>query len=264
MFVMMNLVEVNTYSEVLQQHVSFSVLLPQADGDVQRNINRLWPTLYLFHGLYDDHTAWLRWTNLEMKAWDFPAAIVMPAAMRGFCTDMKYGPKHFTFLAEELPEICESMFHLSSAREDRFAAGLSMGGYGAFKLGLLYPERFAAVASLSGALDSVCVTKPIDEFIKAVPDFRLIFGEPDKAIGGPDDLFHDAEMLIAKGTPKPKFFQWCGYSDSLYAENKIFAEKYGKALQIDYRESEGSHDWKCWDEHIREVLDWLPIQNRKL
>ena len=29
-----------------------------------------------------------------------------------------------------------------------------MGGYGAFKLGLTFPERFAAAASLSGALDA--------------------------------------------------------------------------------------------------------------
>lgn len=45
------------------------------------------------------------------------------------------------------------MFSLSSQREDIFAAGLSMGGYGAFKLALAYPEQNAAAASLSSAVD---------------------------------------------------------------------------------------------------------------
>ena len=36
---------------------------------------------------------------------------------------------------------------------ERFAAGLSMGGYGAFKCALNKPEKYAAAASLSGVLD---------------------------------------------------------------------------------------------------------------
>ena len=80
----------------------------------------------------------------------------MPTTLRGFYTDMKYGPAYFTFISQELPELCEQFFRLSPLREDRFAAGLSMGGYGAIKLGLLCQRgRFSAVASLSGALDVV-------------------------------------------------------------------------------------------------------------
>ena len=66
---------------------------------------------------------------------------------------MEYGKKYWTFVSDELPQIARSFFHLSDKREDNFVAGLSMGGYGAFKLALNHPDRFAAAASLSGALD---------------------------------------------------------------------------------------------------------------
>ena len=46
-------------------------------------------------------------------------------------------------------------FPVSRMRRDTFVAGLSMGGYGAFKLAMRHPERYAAAASLSGALDMV-------------------------------------------------------------------------------------------------------------
>ena len=44
-------------------------------------------------------------------------------------------------------------FPVSSRREDTYIAGLSMGGYGAFKAAMTYPQRYAAFGSFSGALD---------------------------------------------------------------------------------------------------------------
>src|SRR4030095_14992572 len=82
-------------------------------------------------------------------------AVVIPAVARSFYQDMASGPKYWTFLSEELPAMMRQFFPLSAAREDTFAAGLSMGGYGALRLGLAKPEKFAASASLSGALDYV-------------------------------------------------------------------------------------------------------------
>ena len=52
-----------------------------------------------------------------------------------------------------LAMLARSFFPLSEKREENFVAGLSMGGYGAIKLGLRKSEAFAAAASLSGALD---------------------------------------------------------------------------------------------------------------
>jgi S-formylglutathione hydrolase FrmB len=57
-------------------------------------------------------------------------------------------------VSEELPRLVAAMFPLSDRRGETFVAGLSMGGYGALKLALRQPGRFAAAASLSGATDA--------------------------------------------------------------------------------------------------------------
>ena len=80
-------------------------------------------------------------------------AVIMPAVQNSFYTDMVHGGKFLTFLTEELPAMLHDLFPLSTERADTFVAGLSMGGYGAFKLALTRPDLYAAAASLSGALD---------------------------------------------------------------------------------------------------------------
>lgn len=77
----------------------------------------------------------------------------MPAVHLSFYNDMAHGGKYGQFISEEVPTLVRDLFPLSAARKDNFVAGLSMGGYGAFKMALAHPEQFAAAASLSGALD---------------------------------------------------------------------------------------------------------------
>ena len=122
------------------------------------------PVLYLLHGLSDDDTIWLRRTSIERYAAPLGLAVVMPQVARSFYTDEAHGNRYWTFLSEELPQLARSFFHLSDRREDTFVAGLSMGGYGALKWALHRPGRFAAAASLSGALDLVAVSQ--DEWRK--------------------------------------------------------------------------------------------------
>lgn len=260
----MALLHVNCFSKVLRQHISLDVLLPmEYEGDSFPPEHR-WPTLYLLHGLSDDHTVWQRWSSLELRLGRLPLAVVMPTTLRGFYTDMKYGPAYFTFISQELPDLCEKMFHLSPLREDRFAAGLSMGGYGAFKLGLRCPERFSAVASLSGALDVVGSTDSAFDYDSILPEYPLIFGDRAQAIGGPDDLFAAARHMAQSKAKPPAMFMWCGTEDKLYRENALFNRRYGRALNIEYHECPGDHQWKYWDEHISDVLDWLPLRTREL
>ena len=153
----MAFLDVHCFSDALGLSVSFYVLLPQkATGQIGMaggEKRDKYQTLYLLHGLSDDHTTWMRRTAIERYAAERHLAVIMPAVGRSFYQDTASGAKYWTFLSEELPALCRNWFPLSTAREDTFAAGLSMGGYGALRLGLAGPEKFAAVASLSGALD---------------------------------------------------------------------------------------------------------------
>ncbi len=213
--------------------------------------------LYLLHGLSDDHTIWQRRTSIERYVDGLDLAVVMPAVHRSFYTDMAAGcGRYWTFISEEVPYVAHSLFHLSSRREDTFVAGLSMGGYGAFKLALTFPKRFAAAASLSGALDVARMARdPKTDWIAEAP---AIFGDPAGVKGSGNDLFSLSKKLAVSKRPKPRLYQWCGTEDFLYKDNLRFrkqAEKLG--LELDYTESPGDHAWKYWDQQIQVVLQWL-------
>ena len=60
---------------------------------------------------------------------------------------MKYGLPYFSYLTEELPTICKSIFRISADREHTAVMGGSMGGYGALKCALSKPEQYGMCAA---------------------------------------------------------------------------------------------------------------------
>ncbi|MBO9597171.1 MAG: esterase family protein [Cohnella sp.] len=238
------------YSDSLQISGSMNVILPE-------RIKGPLSTLYLLHGLSDDHSIWVRRTSIERYVSDLQLAVVMPAVNRSFYADMKHGANYWTFVSEELPARARAMFPLSSERRHNFAAGLSMGGYGAFKLGLSHPDRFAAVASLSGALDLERLNA--DGLREEIP---AIFGDLESAVGSDNDLFALAKRAAANGS-SPLLYQCCGTEDFLYANNVNFREHASSlGLPLTYEEGPGKHEWGYWDTQIQRVLEWLPLPER--
>ena len=260
----MALLHVDFFSDVLGMCSQMDVILPeQTRGQIGMEGKRSdgkYPTLYLLHGMSDDHTIWQRRTSIERYAADYGIAVVMPTTQLGWYTDMHIGYKWWTFLSQELPAICRTFFpNMSSRREDTFAAGLSMGGYGALKCGLLAPETFGAVASLSGGVDAVDVVT--SNLGSAHADlFFDIFGPVDQLRGSDNDLFAVAERLSRRPEAMPRVYMWCGTEDFLYQSN-VRMRDHLRALGYDltYEESPGDHQWKYWDEKIQTVLAWLPI-----
>ncbi|WP_010632396.1 alpha/beta hydrolase [Sporolactobacillus vineae] len=257
----MALIHCNVNSKVLKTSTSFYVILPESDA-IHSGTGKL-QTLYLLHGLGDDHSKWIRRTPLERYAKQYDLAIVMPQVGRSFYTDMCYGNRYWTFVSEELPSIVRSFFPLSEKMEDHFAAGLSMGGYGSFKLALNKPDCFAAVASFSGALDIANLFLPEnegnkDEFSKLAD---AIFGGVDKISGTKNDLFYLAKQLKESGKRIPMLYQSCGTEDPIYKYNETFhrfAENEG--INLTYEEWSGGHDWIFWDQSIQRALEWFPLR----
>lgn len=248
------------FSDSLSLSTSMTVILPQL---TQTQIGLRGaasesppPVLYLLHGMSDDHTTWLRRTSIERYVAPLGLAVVMPEVHRSYYTDEAYGGRFWTFLSTELPALVQSFFRVSNRRADTFVAGLSMGGYGALKWALRQPERFAAAASLSGALDVAGSTatrfRPEDPRMTE----RLFGGAP---VSGSDaDLLH----LVAEADPAglPAMRLWCGQDDGLLPANHRFHDACGTAgLPVALEVGPGEHDWGYWDAHIRDVLDWLPL-----
>lgn len=260
----MALMHVSFFSDELEMTINMDVIIPQKTkfqvGMQGMSPEGTYPTLYLLHGISDDHTAWIRRTSIERYVSEMGIAVVMPNVHQSFYSNMEHGFKYWNFISEELPRICRTFFpNMSGDRKDTFAVGLSMGGYGAFKLGLGASNTFSAVASLSGALDLVAEmesdkSKRSDEF------WNMIFGDKKNVKGSSNDLFYLADQLVKEGKPLPKMYIWCGTEDFLYQDN-ISARDYFLQLGYDvtYEESPGDHQWKYWDDMIQRVLEWLPI-----
>lgn len=244
-------------SHALGIHTAINVILPQPRDWREGMPVRRWPTLWLLHGLSDDHTIWMRLTSIERYVEGLPLAVVMPAVNRSFYADMRHGAAYWTFVSEELPAVARAFFPLSSERDDNFVAGLSMGGYGAFKLALSHPDRYAAAASLSGALD-IARSIPPEDPVHA--DFALIFGDIEETPGSGADLFALASHVAATPAPRPRLFQWCGTEDFLYDENISFRDHARSLdLDLDYDEAPGGHEWVHWDREIERVIAWLGL-----
>src|SRR2546423_1237759 len=132
-------------SDILGKQTTTQVLLP--DGGKPP-----YATFYLLHGLSDDSTMWLRRSRIEWYVRDLPLIVVMPDGYRGFYTDNEQGPAYARHIGEELPAFIERTFHAKAERGARAIGGLSMGGYGALRVGLGHANRFCSVNSHSGAV----------------------------------------------------------------------------------------------------------------
>lgn len=257
----MAFLEMHYHSDALGIGVSVNVILPEKAKTLigmAANAEETYKTLYLFHGLSDDHSIWMRRTSIERYAAEHGIAVVMPCVGRSWYTNTATGAAYFTFVTEELPAVCRSYFRgMSSKREDTFVAGLSMGGYGALKAALSRPDLFGGCASLSGALDICAFPRPTDD-----REWKGIFGHslqgPEDLRGTEHDLFALATALKESGAPLPKMYIWCGEGDFLLAHNRRFTAHL-KSLSIPcrYEESEGDHTWHYWDLHIRTALSYL-------
>ena len=134
-----------------------------------------------------------------------------------------------------------SFFRFSDRREDTFVAGLSMGGYGALKLALRHPDRFAAAASLSGAVDVAALAER--------PERRELF---DRVFDGEPAPDEDLFALLAEADVRPpcrRCTSRCGTEDPLYPLSVRFADEAvgaGAKVTTDFRP--GEHEWGLWDD----------------
>lgn len=234
-------------SKCLGRDARVKVLLPNPD---RQNPGRRWPTLYLLHGLTDCADTWLSRTSLERYCDDHGIAVVLPTAQRSFYCDMVFGDAYFTHVGQEVPEICERLLPLVPDDAHRYIAGNSMGGYGACKIALKNPGKFAKVAMLSGVMD---INGMIRDFPEYERDWFLCFG------GQTAPAEEDILKLLPKAKQIPALYHYCGTDDFLAEGNRRFCrlcEELGIGLNSTW-EAGGVHGWPYWDPQIVQVLNWL-------
>src|SRR3954466_15084419 len=162
---------INYFSRSLLKASSFNVVFPDDPA-----IPRPWSVFYLLHGLSDDHTIWMRRTSVERYVAGLPLVVVMPDGGRGWHTNAANpaGLHYEDDLIKDVVGLVDRTFPVKAERSGRAIGGLSMGGYGAVKLGLKHHEMFASVNSHSGALGFPRLMSA--EAVRRSPEAPRIFG----------------------------------------------------------------------------------------
>jgi len=241
---------------VLEKHTTAQVLLPSVGRGP-------FPVFYLLHGLSDDSTVWLRRSRIEWYVRDLPLIVVMPDGYRGFYTDNDQGPAYARHFGVELVDFVDRTFQTRAERAGRAIGGLSMGGYGALRIGLGWAERFCSVNSHSGAVgrstsdfspEAVAAGLHRAKSPEFIAELRRVFGTNPN--GTEHDLVLLAKRAQAAGRLPPMLLD-CGTEDYLLDDNREFHRALDDAsIPHEYREHRGVHDWDYWDRHVQDALAW--------
>ena len=234
---------INYHSRSLQKASSFNVVFPD-----DPNIPKPWSVFYLLHGLSDDHTIWMRRTSIERYVAGLPLVVVMPDGDRGWYTNAIDGYAYEDDLVKDIVGLVDHTFPVKAERGGRCIGGLSMGGYGAVKLGIKHHDKFASVNSHSGA---VGIMHDPDRVQGLGAEFARIFGP--KPTDGPEDPFALVKSVDHGRLPAMRLD--CGKEDFLLAQNRAF-DKHLSELHVphEYVEFPGGHEWGYWDKHVQEAI----------
>lgn len=249
------------FSTVLEMDTGITVIAPQgvhACGDRPQ-------VAYLLHGLSANNGSWTEGTFLPLYAREYNVVFVMPEVGRSYYFDMHYGQRFFSYVADELPDICARMFNISSAREDTAVIGVSMGGYGALKCALSRPHRFGWCCALSSGslyLESFVTNlfnmgdwKKVEELLgrQRVADLRAILGD-DFSVR-PEDEIMDLARRTEPQPVKPRIYAACGTEDQFHETNLRFRDEMQRlCYDFTYEEWPGEHDPVFFDAGLRKSL----------
>lgn len=245
-------------STMVGKTLPYKVLLP-IDYNQQAAKTKRYPVLYLLHGLTGHYTNWLEYTHLADYAKPYELIIIMPEGNDGWYTDSATVPtdKYESYILRELIPDVEKRFRVSTTRNGRAIAGLSMGGYGALKFGVKYPQMFAFAGSMSGALGAASWTEAdLRGFEFIWRTLAPIFGHEDSPMRKANDVNKlYREVPASRIAALPYVYLDCGTEDPLLSSSRSLAAiLLERKIPHEYRQLPGTHAWPYWDAQVQEVL----------
>lgn len=264
--------------------LSYTLYLPagfEPDGGTR------YPVLYLLHGSGGKADAWDDfWPILDTMIAEGavpPTIAVAPVSGNSYWVDSAvFGAVETAVIEDLIPHIDETLPTIA-AREGRALAGFSMGGYGAARYALAYPDLFSAATLLSPALqrgqppatagavergsfgdpydparwDELNYPALLDAY--AAQDHRV----PIFIIAGDDDWNHLSEQddLPADATRYNMEVQAVALYTALHREN-IFDAEFEKwedvpASPAELRIVDGGHGMEVWGPGFVEGLSYM-------
>jgi len=235
------------FSKGLGGRSTYTVYLPHSVAASDPAV----PVLYLLHGLFGSSANWLELTDIFDSGFSSRLVIVMPDAGDNWYTD-RDGAGYETLISDDLIRDVEGSIDLE---RERIIAGISMGGYGAFKIALRHPDRYVRAAAFSGAFIVPRIEKHTSsDWHELLPSIENVFHSMPESELGRNDIFGliknvDAHMHL------PDFYFDCGIDDAFIGVNREL-DKMMDRSEIPHRfvERPGGHDWNYWTETVHEYL----------
>lgn len=262
----MAIMRVTFASGVLSRSVDLNVIVPMETpglpgaGTTEKRKIQKFKTLYLLHGYGGNQDDWLTYSYICTLADEYGIAVVLPAGENSFYVDgQAVGTRWGEMVGRELVAFTRQMFPLSDQREDTFIGGLSMGGFGALRLGSRYHETFSKIFCFSGAFvidDIAGIQEGYSDDIGDYHCYRHIFGDLEQVKGSPKDPVWCVKQAIEAGS-NPRVYMACGSEDFLLEKNReMKKELEALGVQLDYMETPGTHDWVFWNKHLEPAIRW--------
>ena len=241
-------------SEALDRSWAYAAYLP--NGYASSNLR--YPVLYLLHGAGGNMCEWIDKAGIQRTADALvasgdipPTVIIMPDAGTSWYVDGK--EKMETAIVNELIPDVEKRFRVLVNRDGRLIAGLSMGGYGAMRFALRYPEMFAAAGLLSPAIYN---PEPPEG-----SSARDAFGTPayDPSVWKAHNYPALMEDYLAKNKPVPMYINSGDDDEFLLGFQAVrFYELLREHEQpAELRIVDGAHSFSVWESTIGDALKYM-------
>lgn len=265
----MSYLSLNFFSAALNFRTEVKVVLPEYPAQRMASVERQsaydkslkFPVVYLLHGFTGDHSDWFTMIPIERYAQEYGFAVVMPHGYNSWYLNEPRGAKVEDFLFDELPAAMEAMLPISDRPEERFIAGLSMGGMGAVHTALNHPECFRAMASASAVLS---YQRLFEQYENGTPDDlrmleTLAYATGERTIPDMDALYLKREQ---QGGHIPPHLCLFGRQDEMYADQYLWFKAFAaeNRLPVETDEWDGGHDFLFWDPAVRRMLAWFKQQ----
>jgi enterochelin esterase-like enzyme len=243
-------------SAALNRSWSYSVYLPSG----YETSNLRYPVLYLLLGYGDERNEWVSDGRVQQTADALiasgdipPCLIVMPDGGTSWYIDRKE-KMETAFIQDLLPDV-EKTWRALSMRSGRLVGGFSMGGYGALRFALKYPDMFAAAALLSPAIYNPEPPK------NSAARRAGVFASPDFDLAVWKEYNYPAlwDAYLAKRVPIPMYIN-SGDDDQFFIEHE--AETLYHLLRVNDQPAElrivdGGHNWSVWGPTLGEAIKYV-------
>lgn len=218
------MINTNFYSKSLGVRMPIAIYLPYKAKHRQRSRYKV---IYMLHGMSDHYNTWQTAAHIKKLIDKMirrhrinKVIVVFPEGENSYYYNSVEG-RFEDYIVKDVRQYAEKNFPIRKGRKNRAILGISMGGAGAMRLALKYPEMFKYVFGLSG-------------------------------IYNPDYMSYELRILNRERLSGLKIFFWAGKSDPAknYALflNKVL-QRHG--IKHSFALRKGRHDWPQWIPEIK-------------